>query len=100
MTCPPEIAEIIAEIIKSGVLRIRSAGWSGDANRCATEADHIHNLPSILNHYSTEALRYYWEIERPAFISQTSPDELASLAPLWEKLSHFAARPTEPSLAR
>src|ERR1043166_741489 len=44
MQCPPEIAEIVTQIISMGLLRIRASGWSGNADRCAIEADHLHNL--------------------------------------------------------
>ena len=56
MQCPSEIAELVLEILKIGVLRIRAAAWSGDSARCAIEADHIHNLPDLLRDYSAQAL--------------------------------------------
>jgi len=54
MTCPTEIAEILTEILRTGLLRIRALGWSGNAERCAIEADHLHNVPDLLAHYSPE----------------------------------------------
>ncbi|HKI32077.1 MAG TPA: hypothetical protein VKA46_09425 [Gemmataceae bacterium] len=86
MTCPPAVAEILLEMLRHGLLRTRAAGWSGDADRCAAEADHFHNLPDLLRDYSPERLRYYWDAERSAFRSHLSPEELASWEPLWQRL--------------
>ena len=71
MNCPPEIADIITRLIEAGILRIRAAAWAGDSARCAVEADHIHNLPGLLTNFSSETLRYYWEVEMPAFLAQS-----------------------------
>jgi hypothetical protein len=64
MTWPKEIAEILSKILTAGLLRIRNLGWSGNADRCAIEADHIHNVPDLLAHYSPERFNYYWNVER------------------------------------
>jgi len=87
MICPTEIAEILTEILTIGLLRIRALGWSGNADRCAIEADHIHNVPDLLAHYSPERLVYYWNVERPSYISQTPASELADWEPLWRQLN-------------
>jgi hypothetical protein len=87
MACSTEISEILAEILTTGLLRIRALGWSGEAMRCAIESDHIHNVPDLLAHYSPERLDYYWNVERSSYIQQTSPSELAVWEPLWRQLS-------------
>src|SRR4051794_35947663 len=56
MSCPPEIAAVVLELMETGLLRIRSLGWSGQADRCAIEAAHIHNLPGLLTDDSRERL--------------------------------------------
>src|SRR5438105_6141215 len=98
MTCPPEIASLLLEILKTGILRIRSAAWSGDAGRCAIEADHIHNLADLLLNYSPELLNFYWEIGRPSFIDQSPAAELVSFQPLWAKLADHSRPATEKVL--
>jgi hypothetical protein len=47
----------------------------------AVEADHIHNLPTLIENYSPELLRYYWDAERVSFMSNLSADEQASWFP-------------------
>ncbi len=83
MTCSPEVSQLLLEILTIGLLRIRAMGWSDDAERCAIEADHIHNVPDLLAHFSAERLVYYWDVERNSYIKQTSPTQLS----VWEPLS-------------
>lgn len=91
MTCPFEISPIIASILETGLLRIRTLAWSGQAERCATEADHIHNLPGLLADFSQERLAYYWEIERTAYVASTPEESLQGWYPLWERLRPHVA---------
>lgn len=100
MNCPPAIAKIILEILTQGILRARAAGWAGDANRCALESDHIHNLPRLLSDYSPAGLKYYWEAERPAFMSQISAEELKFWEPWWQRLSEHVGTPQGSSVCR
>jgi hypothetical protein len=86
MTCPPDIATVVSDILQKGLLRIRAAGWAADAARCAIEADHVHNLPMLLRSYSPDRLRYYWEVERPTFIEQSGDVDLGEFQELWDEL--------------
>jgi hypothetical protein len=90
MRCPVEISEILLGLLERGLLRVRSLAWSGRADLCAVEADHLHNIPSLLSDYSEEKLRYYWEVERPCFIEQMPPDQLVAWEALWEPLRPHA----------
>ena len=90
MRCPPEITTIISSLLTTGLLRIRSHGWSGRADRCAIEADHIHNLPALLDDYSPELLSFYWNVERPSYISQVPEAELGGWKVHWQELQPFA----------
>jgi hypothetical protein len=89
LQCPLEIAEIVHEILRIGILRIRAAAWNGDAARSAIEADHLHNLPALLADYRPELLDFYVTIERLGFSEHFSPEELAEFDPLWEVLAKF-----------
>ena len=86
MKCPEEIAEILAEILAAGLLRIRAAGSSGDTARCAAEADHLHNLPALLHKYRPELLAHYWDVERTAFIRQNTSVSMEPFEGLWRRL--------------
>jgi len=56
MDCPDQIADIVLQILREGVLAARSAG---NAERSALEADHVHNLPDLLRCFHPELLTYY-----------------------------------------
>jgi hypothetical protein len=86
MTCPPAVATILLDILTGGLLRVRAAAASGDATLAAIEADHLHNIPALLQHYSPEVLRYYWEVERPDYAARISTAARAEWAPLWSAL--------------
>jgi hypothetical protein len=81
-----ETAEILLEILKTGLLRIRALAWSEDAKRCAVEADHLHNLPYLLAHCDADALAYDWDVERALYMDQTESAQLVAWEPLWRRL--------------
>jgi hypothetical protein len=89
MTCPPDVARVVLQILEVAVLQIRARGWNGDGLRCALEADHVHNLPSLLSSYSDELLRFYWEVERPTFMKRCAPGDLTGYEPLWAELAEL-----------
>jgi hypothetical protein len=86
MNCSPEVSQLLLEMLRTGLLCIRALGWSGDAERCAIEADHIHNVPDLLAHFSPERLAFYWDVERISYIKRTPPPQLEVWEPLWRKL--------------
>src|SRR4051812_44019877 len=86
MTCPPRLAPIIVELIRIGLLRVRSLAWSGNQIRCAIEADHIHNLPRLLTDFSIDQLEAYWEKDRPTYRVRVTPDELNAWEDLWSAM--------------
>lgn len=91
MTCPPDVARVILQILQVAVLRIRAGGWRGDSSRCALEADHVHNLPALLIDYSDELLRFYWQVERTSFMRRCRPDDLEGYEPLWAELEELVS---------
>jgi hypothetical protein len=100
MPCPPEIAEVLARMIAEGLLRIRASGWSGRADLCAVEADHLHNLPGLIADYSPDRLAYYWTVERRCYLDQMPEAERAGWESLWDTLGDVAKIPAEPVMQR
>jgi hypothetical protein len=90
MLCPPEIAKIVHEILRIGIMRIRACGWNCQADRCAIEADHLHNLPALLTDYRPEMLEFYLRVERLGYTNRSNPEEIASFQPLWTSLTALA----------
>jgi hypothetical protein len=91
MNCPDQIAEIVLELLRTGLLDIRVLAWNGETKLCAVESDHIHNLPTLLERYSPELLRYYWDVERTSYMSQVTPARRAIWEPLWRRLEDHVA---------
>jgi len=86
---------VLLEILQVGLLRIRSFGETGRTDACGLEADHLHNLPTVLRTGECTLLRYYYEVERPSFMAKTK-DETLAFTELWSKLGSLIA-PEEPA---
>jgi hypothetical protein len=84
MQCPHEILEIVCEILRTGLLRIRALR---DPERSMIEADHLHNLPALLADYKPELLDFYWKIERVCFIQRSTAEESRGFELLWNALA-------------
>lgn len=89
MQCPPEVAELLLQILRTGILNVRTAANRGDSKRCFIEADHIHNLPSLLTKYSPDLLEYYWSAERDCYLRNS--DGPGSFEPLWSQLEKYVS---------
>ena len=57
--CPPDVADALTSILRESILLIRMAGNGDDADYCAVEANHIHNLPALLRCYDRLKLQRY-----------------------------------------
>jgi hypothetical protein len=90
MKCPPDVAEVLAEILHWALVRIRGVGFSGDARRCAQEADHVHNLPALIQNYSPDLLLYYWKIERLSFVKHAQESRVFEEP--WKRLESLVER--------
>ena len=59
MRCPDDIADILLQILQTGVVSARAAGWSSHLELATLEANHVHNLPEVIRKYDPEKLVYY-----------------------------------------
>ena len=89
MECPTEVAEIILEIIRDGILRIRCESANDNSERCGVEANHIHNVPNLLKDYSEEKLLHYYRVEIPGFVQMSDGVNINSFRPAWAKLGRY-----------
>jgi len=88
MNCPPDIARILLAILEVGLLRIRALGWNREAEQCALEADHLHNIPSLLAHFSEDQLQAYWHSMRGGIVSSKS-SHAGDFDRLWDQLARY-----------
>ncbi len=56
-----------AEILSVGLLSIRA--FSGRSELCFIEADHLHNIPSLIFETNEDRHRYYILQERSAYVA-------------------------------
>jgi hypothetical protein len=82
-----DLPPILVEIVTTGLRRIQEMGPTGDAQRCAIEAEHVQHLPALLYEFDPEVLEKYWTIERAAFIQQSSNEDVKAFEPLWAALA-------------
>ena len=80
-----QIREMLSDLLRIGLLRIRALAGEGHSKACFIEADHLHNLPELIKTLQPELLQNYWNVERPAFIQQTQNAE--EFEPYWQKLA-------------
>src|SRR5438105_13342800 len=89
---PPEIQEVIAEILRMGLLQIRAMASELGPQQCSLEADHLHNLPTLLTAYEPNLLDYYWNVERPCYVRKATREQAAIYESLWEELAGLIKR--------
>ena len=80
-----DIQRVLIDILRVGLLRIRAFGHSGLSDACSVEADHLHNLPMLIRSLRWEELLYYYNVEKPAFLSRTESNT-DDFRPLWDEL--------------
>jgi hypothetical protein len=83
-----EIKRILLEILRVGLLRIRAYGNSGLAEACSVEADHLHNLPVLIQSLSRDQLLFYYNVERPAFLNATTSN-VDEFKQRWDQLDRL-----------
>ena len=81
-----ETKEILLQILRVGLLRIRNFASAGNARECVVETDHLHNIPIVISQNSLELLSYYLSVEKPAYLSSCNWS-VEEFEPLWGRLN-------------
>jgi hypothetical protein len=89
MSRDEEIRAVLLNLLSTGLLRVRASAWDGLIEKCALEADHLHNLPALVGSLNPATLRYYYEKERPRFMKSVS--NTAGFDADWERLGALLA---------
>jgi hypothetical protein len=87
MSNEEKIRSLLLNLLRTGVLRIRAFAHEDLADRCAIEADHIHNLPDLIRNPRLELLTYYFDCERRAFIKRAPNSD--AFEPDWLRLGEI-----------
>jgi hypothetical protein len=66
-------------ILQIGIIAVRDAAANGDIERCRVEAEHIHNIPSLIGEENVQRHLYYVSYERKAYIDWIAASGRADL---------------------
>ncbi len=81
-------------ILHCGLLRIRELAHGGHTFQCEVEADHLHNIPSLINEGNESRHDYYMNTERQTYLNAVdrtlvnSDFVLARYKEFWSVLSN------------
>ena len=89
--CPEMVAEAVIAILHYAIISIRSAGYADDVKYCTLEADHVHNLPSLLRQDTRHKLEWYLKYEVPGYAADYQKQFGRPRVPLayWEQLQSY-----------
>jgi hypothetical protein len=83
MNTPPIVQASLLTILKFGLLNIRYHAERKSSERCAIEANHLHNIPGLLENFSIDLLKFYIDIEMPQYVRETDDRILAEIRSAW-----------------
>lgn len=64
---PDEVRHAFLKILYYTLISIRA---TKDTELIFALSDHAHNIPGLIDRYTPQTFRYYWEIERPCFLRE------------------------------
>ena len=62
--------EVYLAILQFGLLALRASASAGHSNYCFVEADHLHNIPSLIGETNELRHDYYFNIERTSYLEK------------------------------
>jgi hypothetical protein len=63
-----ELDALYIAIMDAGLTKLRDAAVAGDLDQCKAEAEHLHNLPSLIGEENRQRHLYYFSTERTAYL--------------------------------
>lgn len=63
-----ELDKIYLNLLKNGIISLREATSSNDLVWCGNEAEHLHNIPSLIEESNLERHIYYFNFERKKYL--------------------------------
>jgi hypothetical protein len=91
--------QIYIQILRFGLLAIRDQASSGNAQYCEIEAEHLHNLPSLIGEPNERRYDYYLDVEKPSYLERVERLPVSGIdftlnryAELWIQLEQYRSR--------
>ena len=97
MTCPEEIRSQVLTILSVGLRNILVSHGTKRYERCFIEANHIHNLPDLIENFLPRKLKYYLEVEVPQYLRESDGKAIGEIRAAWEVLQRCYNQISEPS---
>jgi len=85
------LQESLLAIVERGIVNIRFQCEGGRYELCEAEANHIHNIPGLVQDFSADKLAYYLEVEVPQYVRAIGHPPRGDLLPQWEILRRWLA---------
>lgn len=63
---------VYTQILHFGLLRLRDAACGGHVQYCAVEAEHLHNIPSLIGETNELRHQFYYEKERSYYLEKST----------------------------
>ena len=92
MNSPPIVQASLLKILKFGLLNIRHYAEDKNFERCGIEANHLHNIPGLLENFSVDLMRFYIDIEMPQYIRETDGQVIADIRSAWAVLTDWLSK--------
>jgi hypothetical protein len=73
-------------ILERGILNVRTLLARADVEQAIVEANHIHNIPSLLSDEAAHSEGEYWEIARAGYLRDSKPGWPSAFRLMWETL--------------
>ena len=89
MKIPETLQESLLAIVEMGIVNIRFQCQGGRYESCEAEANHIHNIPGLVQDFSADKLAYYLEVELPQYLREIGNHPRGDLLPHWEILRRW-----------
>jgi hypothetical protein len=83
-------SELLLEILRIELLRIRSFAFDGNSLQAASIADHVHNIPNILRSGQLDLVRSYLDVDVASYV--LTQGNVSPLSELWDELGHLTKR--------
>ena len=83
---PSELIKQLLNIMELGIVNTRYFLENNDCASGIVEANHIHNIPSLIGNFSYELLAFYLDIEVREYRQKASSQLLAGFEKNWQVL--------------
>jgi hypothetical protein len=83
------MTELLVDLLVCGSSQMEALLATQADEHIGREADHLHNIPSLLEHGDAALLDYYLDVERKSYLEQASHTAQRQYQPIWHELQQI-----------